>query len=72
MKKSKDIYESSKKDYKNIEDEEQLKEAKDLKNALDEKYKLHNDVMNAYQEVLKLKKIYLVIYQKIMQRKRCK
>ena len=56
MKKSKDIYESSKKDYKNIEDEEQLKEAKDLKNALDEKYKLHNDVMNAYQEVLKTEK----------------
>ncbi|RIO72494.1 hypothetical protein BUZ85_11330, partial [Mammaliicoccus sciuri] len=49
MKKSKDIYDSSKKDYKNIEDEEQLKEAKDLKNALDEKYKLHNEVMNAYQ-----------------------
>ncbi|PTK08673.1 YkyA family protein [Mammaliicoccus sciuri] len=56
MKKSKDIYESSKKDYKNIEDEEQLKEAKDLKNALDEKYKLHNEVMNAYQEVLKTEK----------------
>lgn len=56
MKKSKDIYDSSKKDYKNIEDEEQLKEAKDLKNALDEKYKLHNEVMNAYQEVLKTEK----------------
>lgn len=56
MKKSKDIYESSKKDYKKIEDEEQLKEAKDLKNALDEKYKLHNEVMNAYQEVLKTEK----------------
>ncbi|MFV5767881.1 YkyA family protein [Mammaliicoccus sciuri] len=56
MKKSKDIYETSKKDYKNIEDEEQLKEAKDLKNALDEKYKLHNEVMNAYQEVLKTEK----------------
>ncbi|MCD8817411.1 YkyA family protein [Mammaliicoccus sciuri] len=56
MKKSKDIYDSSKKDYKNIEDEEQLKEAKDLKNTLDEKYKLHNEVMNAYQEVLKTEK----------------
>ncbi|MEB8128599.1 YkyA family protein [Mammaliicoccus sciuri] len=56
MKKSKDIYETSKKDYKNIEDEEQLKEAKELKNALDEKYKLHNEVMDAYKEVLKTEK----------------
>lgn len=56
MKKSKDIYETSKKDYKNIEDEEQLKEAKELKNALGEKYKLHNEVMDAYKEVLKTEK----------------
>lgn len=56
MAKSKKIYETAQKDYKKIEDEEQLKEAKDLKKALDEKYKQHDKVMDAYQEVLNTEK----------------
>ncbi|MEB7656377.1 YkyA family protein [Mammaliicoccus vitulinus] len=52
MDKSKKIYESSKNDYKAIEDEEQSKEAADLKKALDEKYKVHDKVIKGYKEVL--------------------
>ena len=37
MKDSKEIFETSEKDYKAIEDDEQIKEAKDLKNILDKK-----------------------------------
>lgn len=56
MKDSKEIFETSEKDYKAIEDDEQIKEAKDFKNILDKKYKTHEEVIKGYKGVLKAEK----------------
>nr|WP_263313714.1 YkyA family protein [Mammaliicoccus sp. Marseille-Q6498] len=56
MDESKEIFSSSNKDYKSIEGKEQQKEAKELKEALENKYKKHDKVVEGYKDILKAEK----------------